>query len=194
MPLPFLDSMVGPNGQLLTARNPAYENVNGSMEIFANAAGCALAAGVTSFVAYGGAVFSPAQFARATIAYIAGGAYAGVGIGLGASGSGNGYTYYGDTGTAYLIVWTAGGFSVLATGTGFAPGDDIELQMEGGILTPLLNGAMDIAPFADATYVTGRGGLSGFQAGASDAGVMDFETGDLHPALADAGFFFPGVV
>lgn len=192
--LPFIiSSFAAPDGTSLAAFNPAFENVQGFMQIQDGNA-TADGMGVTDSVAVADGAWAADQFAECVIAALGDGVYVGVSVRNGAAGSGTFYNYFGNESQSFFTRWVAGGFTVLGTGTAFNAGNTIRLEAVGDELTPLIDGGSDIGPFTDAMIPAGRGGLSGYSGGPLTSQIASFITGNLGAPAPAGGLWMPSMV
>ena len=120
--------------------------------------------------------FSENQFSEMILSPLTSGSYVGVAV-RAQAGAHSGYGAYSDTNNVKIIKRVAGTETVLYTGTAFADGDRIRLEMVGTTLTLKQNGAV-ITTVTDSAFSTGRPGIIG-HGNATGARGDDFYAGSL---------------
>ncbi len=174
-------------GQALSDFDPNWEalGVGGSFAGIPGGGALQSAGTDDTMARYLGSSFADDQFAEIVLGAGAGIAgFVGAAVRLSASGDGYGFTWS-TAGTLYLNLFTGGDFITNFGSVSAVAGQLARVQVIGASLQVFLNGVLTALDFTDATYASGRPGLTGF-GGGSLSTVAQWSAGSI-AAAAVAG-------
>ncbi len=132
--------------------------------------------------------FAADHFAEVTITTVSANAFIGPAVRI--SSGGNYYGFYGDNSARYLIRVVGGTWTSLATtGTGFANGNVVRLEVEGTTLRAYINGVLWTST-TDSNLSSGSAGITSW-ANNADGRLDDFTAADLGGGGAATSLVIP---